>query len=121
MNVPKSQISNFRHRKSTLNCMETGFQCPQSTLLVGLITVLSHLKIAQIRISCSGWTHQICAERHKSNNYNHDQSNDGGEPRIHVSNLTSVLLILEKRKFAKYEFRNVKMWLLRPNFAELEL
>ena len=44
-----------------------------------------------------------------------------GEPRIHVSNLTSVLLILEKPKFAKYEFRNVKMWLLRPNFAELEL
>ena len=38
-----------------------------------------------------------------------------------MSNLTSALLILEKRKFAKYEFRNVKVWLLRPNFAELEL
>jgi hypothetical protein len=38
--------------------METGFQCPKMTLLVGLITVLSHLEIAQIRISCSGWTHQ---------------------------------------------------------------
>ena len=57
----KSQNSNFRHRKSTLNCKETGFQCPQSTLLVGLITVLSHLEIAQIRISCSGWTHQLIA------------------------------------------------------------
>ena len=53
MNVPrsKSQISNFRHRKSTLNCMETGFQCPRSTLPVGIITVLSHLEVAQIRIS----------------------------------------------------------------------
>ena len=41
--------------------------------------------------------------------------------RIVALNLTSVSLILKERKFAKYEFRNVKMWLLRPNFAELEL
>ena len=41
--------------KSTLNCKETGFQCPQSTLPMGLIIVLSHLELAQIRILCLGW------------------------------------------------------------------
>ena len=35
--MPKSQISIFQHRKTTLNCYETGFEYPQSTLSVGLL------------------------------------------------------------------------------------
>ena len=58
MNVPKSHNSNFRHRKSTCNKKETGFQYPRPTLSMGTITVLSLLELAQIRISCPGWTHQ---------------------------------------------------------------
>jgi hypothetical protein len=60
MNVPKSHNSNFRHRKSTCNKKETGFQYPRPTLSIGTITVLSLLELAQIRISCPGWTHQTC-------------------------------------------------------------
>ena len=51
LSLVTSSDLNFRHWRSTLNWKGTGFKCPQSTLSMDIITVLSHLELTQIRIS----------------------------------------------------------------------
>ena len=58
--IHKSQILNFWHRKS-LWTVRNRFQSHNRhyQYAMGLIIVLSHLELTQIRIPCSDWTHHL--------------------------------------------------------------